>query len=288
MNDTFEKSRFKESALWKRKVLKIVKAYNNPPQLAATVDICFISLSNFCGIVLSLYCFWCSPLIFSGEEPLVISAAKPKFSSPIWIEEIQRNKIFNKQKSVCNDDAGDNELPLPLTNGAIFLTEPPRTNGDANAGGSGDVTPRRTRVRFPVRSISEILEFEDDEEPAGAPTPANGGGGICVSKSAAVANSAGENGNGGVNRRFLQTDIWSDTVVERDIKTQKAMEFFVWDHRVHRVATAAFWRTFSHEGKISPGLVRVGGARPPPFIITSKVAVYAPAEWAETLTLFHL
>ncbi len=24
-------------------------------------------------------------------------------------------------------------------------------------------------------------------------------------------------------------------------------------HRVHRVATAAFWRTFSDEGKISPG-----------------------------------
>jgi hypothetical protein len=159
--------------------------------------------------VLSLYCFWCSSLIFSGEEPLVISAVKPKFSSPIWIEEIQRNKIFNKQKSVCNDnDAGDNELPLPLTNGAIFLTEPPRINGDVNAGGSGDVTPRRTRVRFPVRSISEILEFEDDEEPpaAGSPTTANGGG-LCVSKSAAVANSAGENFNGGVNRRFLQTDI---------------------------------------------------------------------------------
>ncbi len=34
-----------------------------------------------------------------------------------------------------------------------------------------------------------------------------------------------------------------------------------------------------------------GGARPPPFItftINSKVAVYAPAEWADTLTLFHL
>ncbi len=34
----------------------------------------------------------------------------------------------------------------------------------------------------------------------------------------------------------------------------------------------------------------VGGARPPPFItftITSKVEVYAPAEWADTLTLFH-
>jgi hypothetical protein len=160
--------------------------------------------SNFRVIVLSLHCFWFSSLIFSGEEPLVISAAKPKFSSPIWIEEIQRNKIFNKQKSVCNDDAGDNELQLPLTNGAIFLTEPPRNNGDVNAGGSGDVTPRRTRVRFPVRSISEILEFEDDEEPpaAGTQTPANIGGGVCVSK-----NAAGENGNGGVNRRFLQTDI---------------------------------------------------------------------------------
>ncbi len=34
-----------------------------------------------------------------------------------------------------------------------------------------------------------------------------------------------------------------------------------------------------------------GGARPTHFItftITSKVAVYAPAEWADTLTLFHL
>ncbi len=37
-----------------------------------------------------------------------------------------------------------------------------------------------------------------------------------------------------------------------------AFERLLWenagcDHRVHRVATAAFWRTFSDEGKISPG-----------------------------------
>jgi hypothetical protein len=34
-----------------------------------------------------------------------------------------------------------------------------------------------------------------------------------------------------------------------------------------------------------------GGCAPTPFItftITSKVAVYAPAEWADTLTLFYL
>ncbi len=37
--------------------------------------------------------------------------------------------------------------------------------------------------------------------------------------------------------------------------------------------------------------MRVGGARPPPlitFTLTSKVAVYTPAEWADTLTMFHL
>jgi hypothetical protein len=36
-------------------------------------------------------------------------------------------------------------------------------------------------------------------------------------------------------------------------------------------------------------LERVGGARPPPlitFTITSKVAVYAPAEWADTQPCF--
>ncbi len=40
-------------------------------------------------------------------------------------------------------------------------------------------------------------------------------------------------------------------------------------------------------GKISPGWWGWGGARPPPFTtftITSKVAVYTPAEWADTLT----
>ncbi len=34
------------------------------------------------------------------------------------------------------------------------------------------------------------------------------------------------------------------------LKTQVCKSFY---HRVHRVATAAFWRTFSNEGKISPG-----------------------------------
>ncbi len=55
------------------------------------------------------------------------------------------------------------------------------------------------------------------------------------------------------------------------------------NHRVH------FWRTFHYDWKISrPG--EVGGACPHPFTlitITYKVAVYAPTEKADTLTLFH-
>ncbi len=53
-----------------------------------------------------------------------------------------------------------------------------------------------------------------------------------------------------------------------------------------RVATAAFWRTFHHDGKIC--WWGWGGARPPPFhaTITYKVAVYAPAEWADAPPCF--
>ena len=44
--------------------------------------------------------------------------------------------------------------------------------------------------------------------------------------------------------------------------------------------------------RVKLGLVGEGGGAPPPpiitFTITSKVAVYAPAEWTDTLTLFHL
>jgi hypothetical protein len=39
--------------------------------------------------------------------------------------------------------------------------------------------------------------------------------------------------------------VYDDTLAQ-----QKSVRY---QHRVHRVATAAFWRTFSHEGKISPG-----------------------------------
>jgi hypothetical protein len=54
----------------------------------------------------------------------------------------------------------------------------------------------------------------------------------------------------------------------------------------HRVANATSWRTFHHDG-----MVRVGVHAAPlslylQYTITYKVVVYAPAEWADILTLF--
>ncbi len=59
----------------------------------------------------------------------------------------------------------------------------------------------------------------------------------------------------------------------------------------HRVAIAAFWRTFHHDGKIRPGWRewRVHAHPPPPlFTITYKVAGYDPAERTDTLPVCHL
>jgi hypothetical protein len=47
------------------------------------------------------------------------------------------------------------------------------------------------------------------------------------------------------------------------------------------VAMTDYWRTFNRDGKISPGWCEWG-------TIMYKVAVYAPAEKADTLPVFHL
>jgi len=63
----------------------------------------------------------------------LVEASKPRFSSPIWLDEIHNNKIFNKQRSIINTE--------DLVN-----------------------TPHRPERPFPVRSISEIIEPESDNE----------------------------------------------------------------------------------------------------------------------------
>ncbi len=69
-------------------------------------------------------------------------------------------------------------------------------------------------------------------------------------------------------------------------------DFLFWlllPQSTHKVATATFWRTFHHDGKIAQPGEGWGGITP--FIIstiTYKVLVYAPAERADTLPLFLL
>ena len=68
------------------------------------------------------------------EEPEhLVEVSKPGFSSPIWLDEIHNNKIFNKQRSIINTEN--------LVN-----------------------TPNRPGRPFPVRSISEIIEPESESE----------------------------------------------------------------------------------------------------------------------------
>ena len=59
----------------------------------------------------------------------LIEASKPKFSSPVWLDEIQNNKIFNKQRSI-----------------------------------NTEVEAQRNSRPFPVRSISEIIDSDSEPE----------------------------------------------------------------------------------------------------------------------------
>jgi hypothetical protein len=60
-------------------------------------------------------------------------------------------------------------------------------------------------------------------------------------------------------------------------------------HRVHRVATVDFWRTFRDEGIISPGWWGWGvHAHPLSLHLPSPVKLQCTLQWADTLTLFHL
>ena len=71
----------------------------------------------------------------------LIEASKPKFSSPVWLDEIQNNKIFNKQRSI-----------------------------------NTEVETQRSSRPFPVRSISEIIDSDSEPEleadsPSNPPVP---------------------------------------------------------------------------------------------------------------------
>jgi len=67
---------------------------------------------------------------------------RPRFSPPVWLSEIEDNKVFNKQKNMNN-------------NPAEVMKQAPTVHDNTD-------TPNRPGRPFPVRSISEIID--DDFE----------------------------------------------------------------------------------------------------------------------------
>ena len=96
----------------------------------------------------------------------LIEASKPKFSSPVWLDEIQNNKIFNKQRSINTElETQRNSRPFPVRSISEIIdsdsepevetespSNPPVVIGDL-AGGGGEVPP--TSDSSP--SVREIL-----------------------------------------------------------------------------------------------------------------------------------
>ena len=38
------------------------------------------------------------------DEAALVEAQKPRFNSPVWLEDIHSNKLFNKQKSILTEE----------------------------------------------------------------------------------------------------------------------------------------------------------------------------------------
>ena len=100
---------------------------------------------------------------------------KPKFSSPIWLEEIHRNKIFNKQKSLLSDEKlkeiadGTREPPIDEgTDADCEMTPPPppefSSPSPAPPAEAAD-SPARTAVDLNSEDeIKESSRTESDED----------------------------------------------------------------------------------------------------------------------------
>ncbi len=68
----------------------------------------------------------------------------------------------------------------------------------------------------------------------------------------------------------------------RDSGADRHIIDMVWlySQNTHRVAMVPFWRTFHHDGKISPAWWGYGGARPPTFTIFTITLSKTTANWA--------
>ena len=90
-----------------------------------------------------------------GEEPEILESPKHKFSAPIWLEEIQKNKIFNKQKSIISSMTEEREGGGEV--GGADKADVGRQNGQTTAVPEEGLTP----VVLPAK---EELEGSSNDE----------------------------------------------------------------------------------------------------------------------------
>ena len=86
------------------------------------------------------------------EEGVLVEAQKPRFSSPVWLEDIHSNKLFNKQKSILTEEVKKincltlkKKQPQPCSG---LPTTPTSTRGDltGNSTQAGETIPGEKNV----------------------------------------------------------------------------------------------------------------------------------------------
>ena len=94
----------------------------------------------------------------------------PKFASPIWLEEIQRNKIFNRQKSLLSEDRlADLASAIP-NEGMSDSEDVPSSRSplpEKNSQGRSPIPMEEipeTREDHPDRNPSPCIDFRNDEK----------------------------------------------------------------------------------------------------------------------------
>ena len=86
------------------------------------------------------------------EEGGLVEAQKPRFSSPVWLEDIHSNKLFNKQKSILTEEVKKiNCLTLKKKQPQSYSglpTPPTSTRGDirGNSTQAGETIPGEKNI----------------------------------------------------------------------------------------------------------------------------------------------
>merc|ERR1712064_220421 len=97
----------------------------------------------------------------------------PKFASPIWLEEIQRNKIFNRQKSLLSEDRlADLASAIPNegmsgSENVEAVTSSRSPLPEKNSQGRSPIPMEEipeTREDHPDRNPSPCIDFRNDEK----------------------------------------------------------------------------------------------------------------------------